>query len=162
MIQNYFSPLEFRVTIKRLPNIEFFTQRTSIPGINGTPVAMGSPLNRFYQTPDKLEYSNLDLSFIVDENMNNYLEVFNWITGITFPQNYKQYENINESKEGTKSDISVLILSSHKNAKIKVDYISCFPIALSQIELDTTQNDVVYPQANVTFQYDYFTISQIA
>ena len=76
MITNYFSPLEFVVTVKRLPNIEFFTQRTQIPGVSATPVAKPTPFNTMYETPDKLVYNNFDFSFIIDEKMNNYLEVY--------------------------------------------------------------------------------------
>lgn len=162
MITNYFSPLEFIVTVKRLPHIEFFTQRTQIPTISASPVEKPTPFNMMYETPDKLRYDNFNFSFIIDEKMNNYIEVYNWIKGITFPQNYGQFKEINESKEGRFSDISVLILNSSKNPSINITYKNCFPISLSEINLDTTQTDVIYPEATVTFQYDYYEIEQIS
>lgn len=161
MITNYFSPLEFIVTIKRLPNIEFFTQRTQIPSVSANPVEKPTPFNMMYETPDKLRYDNLNFSFIIDEKMNNYLEIYNWIKGITFPQNYDQFKAINESKEGRFSDISVVVLNSNKNPSIKITYKNCFPIALSEITLDTTQSDLIYPEATATFQYDYYEIEQL-
>lgn len=161
MITNYFSPLEFIVTVKRLPNIEFFTQRTQIPGVSASPVEKPTPFNVMYETPDKLRYDNFNFSFIIDEKMNNYLEIYNWIKDITFPQNYNQFKSINESKEGLISDISVLVLNSTKNPSIKITYKNCFPISLSEITLDTTAQDLIYPEATVTFQYDYYEIEQI-
>lgn len=161
MITNYFSPLEFVVSVKRLPHIEFFTQRTQIPGVSATPVEKPTPFNTMYETPDKLRYDNFNFSFIIDEKMNNYLEVYNWIKGITFPQNYGQFKEINESKEGRFSDISVLVLNSNKNPSINITYKNCFPISLSEITLDTTSSDLIYPEATVTFQYDYYEIEQI-
>ena len=161
MITNYFSPLEFIVSVKRLPNVEFFTQRTQIPGVSATPVEKPNPFNVMYETPDKLRYDNLNFSFIIDEKMNNYLEIYNWIKGITFPQNFDQFKAINESKEGRFSDISVLVLNSSKNPSINITYKNCFPISLSEVVLDTTSPDLIYPEATVTFQYDYYEIEQI-
>lgn len=161
MITNYLSPLEFRVAIKRLPNVEFFIQRTSIPGISADPAELPSPFNKTFQTPDKMTFNNLDLSFIIDENMGNYLEIFNWISGIASPRDFNQYKRISESDEGTISDITIQILNSHKNLNLEAKFINCFPISLSDINLDTTQSDVVYPEATATFAYDSFTIEKI-
>lgn len=162
MITNYFSPLEFIVTVKRLPHVEFFTQRTQIPGVSATPVEKPNPFNVMYETPDKLRYNNFEFSFIIDEKMNNYLEIYNWIKGITFPQNFGQYKDINESSEGRISDISVLVLNSSKNPSINITYRNCFPITLSDVTLDTTSSDLIYPEATVTFQYDYYEIEQVS
>lgn len=161
MITNYFSPLEFIVTVKRLPNVEFFTQRTTIPGISAQPVEKPTPFNRVFETPDKLTYDNFSFSFIIDEKMENYLEVHNWLKAISFPQNYQQFKTINESEEGLKSDITIVVLNSSKNPSITITFKNCFPISLSEVLLDTTSQDLTYAEANVTFQYDYYEISQI-
>lgn len=161
MISNYLSPLEFRVAIKRLPNVEFFVQRTSIPSISAQPVAMPSPFNKTFQGPDELQFSNLDLTFIIDENMSNYLEIFSWLNGITAPRNFNEYKTIEDSEYGLQSDITIQILNSHKNLNLEAKFLNCFPISLSEIALDTTQSDVVYPEATATFQYDSFSIVKI-
>ena len=159
MITNFFSPLEFQVTIKRMPHVEFFVQRTAIPSISGNPAVMPTPFNKLNFTPDKLEYNPLELTFIVDENMSNYIEVLNWIKGTTFPENYKQYRDLATSKEGISSDITILALNSHKNPVIRVDFSDCIPISLSEVVLDTTQADVIYPEATVVFSYNYFDVA---
>lgn len=159
MITNYFTPLEFQVNIKRLPNVEFFVQKTAIPGVSGNPAIMPTPFNRLNFTPDKLQYSPLELSFIVDEEMKNYIEVFNWIKGTTFPEQYEQYRRLAESDDGVDSDITIIAFNSHKNPSIKISFTNCQPTALSPLMLDTTQADLVYPEATVTFSYDYFNIT---
>ena len=161
MITNYLSPLEFRAIIKRLPNVQFFLQRTNIPSVNQNPVPIGSPLNRLWQTGDSLQYANFDFTFVVDEKMENYLEIFNWIRGTSFPEKNEQFAALKNSSEGIFSDITVQILTSHKNANLEITYKNCFPIALSDVVLDTTQLDVVYPEVTATFQYDYFNITRL-
>lgn len=158
MITNYFTTVEFLVTIKRLPEVEFFVQRTQIPGISANAPTSPSPFNRLVQTPDKLQYDPLELSFIVDEKMNNYLSVFSWIKGLTFPERYSQFKNLADSEHKIYSDISIVCLNSHKNPVLKIDFTDCIPVSLSLVNLDTTQTDVVYPEATVTFNYNYFNI----
>lgn len=158
---NYLSPLEFRVTVSRMPNVEFFTQSVQIPGVSVNPPETNNPFNRLVFTPEKLQYSPLALSFILDEKMANYREILSWIKGISFPQDYSQFDAINKSEEGLRSDISVLIMNSSKNPNIVVNYIDCMPVSLSGVRIDTTMQEPIYPTAEVEFAYNYFTIELI-
>ncbi len=161
IIPNYFSPLEFKVSIKRLPNVEFFTQRSMVPSISTSPIIQPTRFNPIFQTPDTVNFSNLDLTFIIDEDLNNYTEIFNWMISSAFPENHDQFNKIKNSPEGLFSDISVIIMNSKKNSNIEVSYKNCFPISLSDIQLNTTDNDVVYPEAIASFQYDSFSIKKL-
>jgi hypothetical protein len=161
MITNYLSPLEFQVTVKKLPNVEFFVQKFDIPSLSMSPPEVANPFNKLYQGADKITYSEINLSFIIDEKMENYKEVMDWMISITAPQSFDQYRGPSKNKEDMFSDVSVLILNSNKNANIRFDFTNCFPISLSSVALDTTQQDIIYPEASVTFQYDYFTMEVI-
>ena len=161
MINNYLSALEFEVTIQRIPNVEFFTQQINLPGVSSNPVETENPFNRLVWKPEKLQYAPLEISFIIDENMNNWMEIYRWMVGTTSPQNPKQFRDLKESKDGTVSDISVLILNNKKNANILFTYKDCFPFSLSPVNLDTKSPDVQHPKADVLFTYNYFTIKCI-
>jgi len=161
MITNYLSPLEFVVSVKRLPNVQFFTQKASIPSLNINPVDRATPFKMLHETGDKLTYGELNLSFIIDEKMNNYLEIYNWMLGIAFPEEFDQYKNLEESEYGTRSDISIVVMNSHKNPNIEVSFKDCFPISLGDVMLDTTSTDVQYPEASVTFIHNGYTIKQL-
>jgi hypothetical protein len=158
MITNYLQNLEFQITIERIPNVEFFTQKVNIPGISMTPVETSTPFNKLYQASDKLSYSEMSLSFIIDEKMKNYIEIFNWMTSISAPQSFEQYRGLPKEREKFSSDITILVLNSHKNPNLNFNFKNCFPISLGEISLDTTQTDLTYPEVTVGFQYDYFTI----
>jgi hypothetical protein len=158
---NYFSPLEFQVTIDRLPSVQFFIQQSSIPAISSAPVKVPSRLNAIYQQGDEVDFSNLELTFILDEKLLNYTEIFDWIIGSNFPNTHKQFNELNDSSFGLYSDISILIMNSKKNPHIRLTYKDCFPISLSDVSLNTTESDVVYPQATAIFQYDTFAIERV-
>jgi hypothetical protein len=161
IIPNFLSPIEFKVVIKRIPNVEFFTQRSMIPSISTNPIIQPTMFNPVFRTPDQVNFSNLDLTFIVDENMNNYIEIFDWMIAYAFPENHDQFKQLAESEEGLFSDISVIIMNSKKNSNIEATYKNCFPISLSDVQLNTTDQDVTYPEAVASFQYDTFSIKRL-
>lgn len=155
-ITNYLSPLEFELSIKRLPAVEFFVQRASIPGINMSFATQPAPFNNVFHSPDKLEYQELSITFIIDEKAHNYIEIFDWMHGLAFPQEYTQYRQLRDSREGLYSDIVLNIKNSAKKPNLRLQFLNAFPISLSEVMLDTTQPDIIYPEATVTFKYDSF------
>lgn len=162
MITNYLSPVGFKIVIDRLPNVEFFTQRVNIPSLSMSSPEQLSPIHKIYQVPDRIEYSDFDLSFIVDENMGNYNEILSWMEGLGNPQNSKQRSDLNSSKDGSRSDITVLIENSSRNANIEFNFTEAFPTALSGIALDATASDIIPPEVSVTFRYTNMTWKKIS
>lgn len=153
MITNYLSPISFKIVIDRLPHVEFFTQRVTLPSLSMNAPEQQSPIHRIYQTPDRVEYADLDLSFIADENMSNYEEILRWMEGMGTPDNTKQRADLQASKAGERSDISVIIENSARIGNLKFTFTEAFPTSISGIPLDVTNTDVQYPEVNVTFRY---------
>jgi hypothetical protein len=153
MITNYLSPVSFKVVIDRLPNVEFFTQRVNIPGLSMGAPQQVSPLHNIYRTPDRIEYAELDLSFIVDEQMNNYNEILSWMEGMGTPESSDQRLNLDKSKYGAVSDISIVIENSNRKPHLKFTFTEAFPLSLSGISLDVTGTDIIYPECSVTMRY---------
>lgn len=162
MHTNYLSPVGFKINVKRLPNVEFFTQKLTVPGITAGAPETPTPLSNIYNVGDRLVYQELDLSFIIDENMENYRECLNWMESITSTEDLAQYRNLARSDEGIVSDISITIMNSHKNANILFTFLNCFPVSLTGVPLDVTSPDVFYPEASMTFRYDRFTFQNIS
>jgi len=162
MITNYLSPVSFKIVIDRMPNVEFFTQRANIPGLStGAPQQL-SPLHNIYKTPDRVEYSELDISFVIDENMNNYGEILSWLEGMGSPESTDQRKILEKSKYGEVSDVSILIENSSRNPNIKFTFTECFPISLSPVGLDVTGTDIIYPEATVTFRFTNMRFEKIS
>lgn len=162
MITNYLSPISFTVTVERLPNVEFFTQKATIPGLTMTPTVQASPLKSLYNTPDRLEYGEFELSFIVDESMDNYFEILSWMEGMGPPESSTQFANLQKSKYGLTSDITLLVQNSNRRPNIKFTFKDCFPISLAAISLDVTQQDVFYPECNITFRHNGFKFEKFS
>lgn len=156
--QNFLSPIEFRFVIERLPYVTFFTQSLTLPGLNAQPVETATPFKKIYHTPDTLTYDEFSVNFRVNENMDNYLEIKNWLTAITFPESYAQYRDINSSEQSLYSDATVILMSNGRNPNMKYKFKDIFPIALSGIDMDTTTGDIEYVTSTATFQIASYEI----
>jgi len=159
---NFLSSVEFRFTIKRLPNVEFFIQGANLPGINTGYTTQPSPFKNIYRHGDKLEYDELILTCIVDEQMQSYIETWNWLESLAKPRSFDQYKAIKESEDGLYSDATLTILNSSKNANIEIQFEDLFPTAVSGIELDTKQTDVNPPTVTLTFRYNAYRINVLS
>lgn len=160
-INNYLSTGGFAIKIARLPNVEFFSQKVLLPGVTANPVETQTPLRKFYNVPDHINYADLDLTFIIDENMENYREIYEWLKGIGTPDTLEQYDRLQASAEGLVSDVTIMLLNSHKNPNVEFTFSNAFPIGLTPISLDLAQQDVVYAEATVTMRYDAFDIKKM-
>jgi hypothetical protein len=160
IINNYLSPTNFTISIEKLPNVEFFTQKLTIPDVTATATSLGTPLANMYEYGDRIEYGELTTTMIIDENMNNYKEILNWIEGYASPESSNQNKNFAQIR-GHESDIIATITNSHKNPNIRFVFKNCFPTSLGGVSLDVNVQDVAYATTAVTWRYDTFTMEQL-
>lgn len=164
--RNFLSPLNFKFRIKKAPGVNFFVQKLNIPSLSLQPVSIGNPFVAIPRAGDHIAYGDFSVTFKVDEDLQNYMEIFNWVTELGKPYNYEQYASIQArpvpSGEGIFSDIEIDILTSKRAANYAVVMEDAFPFDLSGIEFDTTFQDVEYVSATAMFKYKLFTIQQIS
>ena len=112
--RNFLSPLNFKFTIKKAPHVNFFIQKVNVPEINLKPPISTNPFVNIPYPGDHIDYSTLNITFKVDEDLQNYLEVHNWIKALGKPRDFSEYKEIQDKKswtgDGIYSDISVMVL----------------------------------------------------
>jgi hypothetical protein len=158
---NFLSTHRFQVVIWRAPAVQYFAQECNLPGI-----AMGNAVqpNPFVDLPipgDKVHFEDFNMTFPVDEQMQNYREIATWIIGLGFPRSYGQYAEIAQSQIGIKSDIGFMIMDSQFNPKHFVTFFDAFPTALSGINFDTKVADTTIPLATATFKYAFYQFDNV-
>ena len=183
---DYASPIQFRFKMTKLPNVEFFVQTANIPAITLGETSIETPLKEIPIPGDKIRYSSLDISFLVDENLNNYKEIHDWITGLGFPEDHKQFKNLlttgsdrfpgttsstaatgtsisqATSDGGTYSDAILTVLNSKNIAKTEIRFQNVYPTSLGGLSYDIKSSDVDYLQVSASFNYMYYDIVQIS
>jgi len=156
---NFLSPLGFRFVLNRAPNIEYFCQAATLPTISMVEAIQTNPFVNIPRPGDKISYEPFTLTFRVDEEMKNYLEIYNWIIGLGHPENFRQYKNLDTSRASIYSDGALIILNSNNNPIVRISFEDMFPLSLSPLAFDVTQTDIEYLQAEVTFRYRQFTVN---
>ena len=186
---DYASPIQFRFTCAKLPTVEFFCQTANIPGITLGTADVETSLKSIPFPGDKLTYGDLNVSFLVDENLNNYKELHDWLTGLGFPQSHSQFSSLlatghdrfPSSKVGTASvssdvgrttapldegasysDATLTVLNSKNIAKTEIRFHNVYPTQLGGLSYDIKASDVDYLQVNATFAYMFYEIVQIS
>jgi hypothetical protein len=183
---DYASPIQFRFKMTKLPTVEFFVQSANIPGITLGETTLPTPLKDISMPGDKLTYQSLDVSFLVDENLNNYKEIHDWMTGIGFPQDHKQFADVLAtgsdrfsrstastaavgsgkpaplSEGGIYSDATLIVLNNKNIAKTEIRFQNVYPTSLGSLSYDIKASDVDYLQVSASFNYMYYDIVQIS
>ena len=165
--RNYLAPVGFKFDITTLPSVNFYCQAANIPRISAGYPTVPTPFHDYPVTSDKMEFDELTIRFLVDEDMKNFSAVQNWIRGMTKPESFSQVNNyldsgpyrepgqryLNELSEGV-----LTILTSNFNPNISIKYEVIFPISLSGLNFDVDTNDIQYLTAEATFKYTIYNI----
>lgn len=159
--QNFLSPIEFRFTIKRLPNVSFYVQAATVPGLSMATTDQATPFKTIYRAGDKLQYDDFSVTVRLDEYMESYNEIFAWMVGLTKPESFDQYRKLQQSDDGLYSDATLIIFDSRKNPAIEVNFKDMFPISMSGVAMDTTQSGVVFATCEITFKHNGHSVTKI-
>jgi hypothetical protein len=180
---DYLSPTQFRFGIHQLPKVQFFTTAANIPGINMGEAIFPTPFKDIPIMGDKITYENLDISFIVDEFLENYQSLHEWITAIGFPSNRQQFSDFRSNKSNTPgnsvnpstdrvgtpsaanalfSDAYLMVLSNKNNPILQIDFRDLYPVSLSAISFTNDATDVDNIIATATFTYQIYEFTTIA
>lgn len=161
MQQNFLSPIGFRFTIKRLPNVSFYVQGATIPGLSMSPTQVQTPFKTLSLVGDKLQHEPFSVTVRLDEYMESYNEIFDWMVKATKNDSYDQYRQLANSDDGVYSDASLIILDSRGNPSLEVNFKDVFPISIGSVTFDTTQTDVNYVTSEISFEHNGHTVTRI-
>lgn len=117
-----------------------------------------TPYKDLYEPGDKITFDDFSLKFLVDENLENYLEIYKWIKGLGYPENLEQIYKLQTSKGGIYSDGTLQVLNSSQRPNFSVKYYDLFPYDLTTLLFDSTLTDSDPFTAEVKFKYTYFEI----
>ena len=163
--RNFLTGVAFKFNLTKLPKVDFFSNSTRIPELNLELTRQPSYLKNIDVPGERLTFGDLTLRFLVDENMENYLSVYNWLTGLGFPETTKEFKELTTDKDGQKDpkeafcDGSLRILNSNYREVGKVKFLDLFPTSLTSLDFDATNTDIQYFTAEATFKYTIYNLT---
>lgn len=155
---NFLSPLGFRFVLKRAPTVNFFCTQVTIPSFEIGEAVMPTPFKNIPLPGDKPRFGDLQINFKVDESLKNYLEIFNWLAKIGYPEKFEQYASVSSNPistgYGVVSDATVVVLNSAMDPTVEFRFENMFPRSISSLDFSTTESSVNYISATASFGFE--------
>ena len=171
---NYLSPVNFELLIEKIPKTRYNRVGATLPSINFSEATFNTPLAVESLVPgDKITFDPLTVRFIVDEDMKNYQEIYNWIMKLGPGIDTDDYQSlVNSTKTSTGkfsnadfsqmySDCILIVNTSSNNANLEIQFVDAFPTSLGSIDFVTDASEVEYAVCELTLRYTFFKISEI-
>ena len=181
---DYASPTQFKFGINQLPKVEYFVTEVNLPDISLGVAMQSTPFKDIPRPGEKLTYSPLTITFLVDEYLENYISLHDWLTGLGFPQKREQFSIHRDITSNTKqnnaiptppidrvgnavpertmySDAYLMILSNKNNPIVQIDFQDVFPISVGELAYTQSATDVEYLSMQASFQYNLFTLTTL-
>ena len=183
---DYATGTQWRLAFNRIPKTTWFCTAANIPGITLGESSYPTPMTDMFVTGDKLTFETLNITFIVDEELQNYREIWEWLVGIGAPKQHPQWTEaltkgdglttsftavgsdddmtvrdaaVNKATSTEKnlySDANLIIYSSKNQPKVEVKFSDMFPTSLSGLDYTQEATDVEYFKATASFRYMYY------
>lgn len=166
--RNYLANVGFNFTLARFPKVDFFSNTANLPGLTLGTVNAPNYLKELPLAGDRLVFEDFSLQFIVDEKMENYLAVHNWMRGLGFPNSIQDFKDLVTDDDGVQdmdrqySDGTLLVLNNQFNNIARVKFNGLFPYSLSGLQFDATDFDYTSITATVTFKYTIYNIETVS
>jgi hypothetical protein len=142
---------KFQVVIERFPAIEYYTQQVPIPGFSiGTPVQYTNNRYDLKRAGDKIEFEDVIVSFLVDENLQSIRSLLEW-TNLAVSSI--------DDEVTVYSDMSILLYTGNKAYNKRITFHNSFPYATSGTGLDITTPSDNPLSIDASFKYTHYTIS---
>ena len=169
--RNFLSPTGFKFAITRSPAAAFFCNQANIPSMDLGVAIQPTYLKDIEVPGDKLQFGDLTIRFMVDEDLFNYMEIQNWMRGLGYPEKLDQLSDLhkggklanqfNREGENIYSDATLQILSNNLIPRFQVFFRDVFPYSLTTVNFDATDTDIEYFTAEASFKYTVYNIQDM-
>ena len=174
--RNFLSPVGFKFGLQRSPGVAYFCNEANIPDMTLGEAIQPTYLRDIPTPGDKIQFGDLSLRFLVDEDLTNYMEIQNWIRGLGYPEETKEFNDLtkkgilsdgkafgNTKQDGDDiySDGTLQMMISNRVPKFHVKFSDLWPYSLTTMTFDATDTDIEYFTADVSFKYTIYTITDL-
>jgi len=178
-VYDYATSTQWRLVFNRIPKTTWFCTAANIPGITLGEAMFPTPFGTTSITGDQLTFETLNFTFIIDEELQNYRELWDWLIGLGAPIKHSQWSDVltkgdsgsikqsaapdsdsrqkaTSSESNLYSDGTLIVYNSKNIPKVNVKFKGLFPISLSALDYTQDATDVEYFKASASFRYLYY------
>ena len=181
---DYSQSNQFKVFLPIFPTVEWFVVRANVPSVQLGVADRYTPFVQLALVGDHITYGDFSMTFIVDENLKNYMEMYNWVKNIGFPFEHAQFNVLERPDYGNRSggqkynaendtyskvndddlysDIILQIMTAKNNLIAECFIYEAFPTTLGAIEYSQQETDMTYATCEVGFAYSWFDMKPVS
>ena len=166
--RNFLQATGFSFTVNRARHLGFYGNSINVPGLVLGTLEQPSYTRMIPRPGELLEFNDLRIRFLIDQGLENYTEIQNWMRGIGFPESLQEIYDFqkdgpidNGGIQNLYSDGTLTILNGINRPMFSVNFKDIFPYSLSDITFDATATDVEFLTAEVLFKYSVYNITDV-
>lgn len=145
---------DFLLTLEPLPTVNFWIQDFQLPSINVEAMRLEHSSIDFPSYGEKANFDPVTVSFIVDENWDNWMEAYNLMFNAVHPNKPQLRQNL-------KFDATVTLLRGNKDGIARLKLIDCVPTILEGVAFDAGAAEAVPMQSSLTMEFSYMLVEAI-
>jgi hypothetical protein len=161
--KSFLSNNKFEFVINRLPNVRFFIQSINLPSVGLLNTQVPNPYVTAQIPGNQLTFEGLTITYMMDENMAGWQEIYNWITNLGNPQGLDKLGTLTKVPGKTNSvtsDASLLIKTNANNPSIRIEFKDLFPSELGGVQFSSTESQD-FLTSTISFLYDHYTVTRL-
>jgi hypothetical protein len=168
-------PTNHVMQFSRLPMTTFVVQEVSLPGVTARPSTVNGPGMMIHHLADKLVYEPLTVTFMMDEELRAWRELYAWLLGATggYDRSVIVAEFIDEQinyvwpeKAQYRQDMAarttaaLTIINPAKIPMLRVVFNNLYITGLSALSFSTKETDTISStmSCTATFEYDWYSV----
>lgn len=154
---NLLQPTKFLLTFDRIRSTTYFCQTVQVPAVSLGEVTRATPFLDMFSPGTKLDYSPLDINFLINEDMESWKNLYDWFLSIADPDGFEKRDHGKELQDNKHfSDATLTILNNLNNPILRIQFTNCFPLTMGSIQFDTTQGADTILTCDATFRYQSY------
>ncbi len=143
----------FEFVFSNLPNITYTLNEVQLPGLTMSNPEVQTIFNNVPFGADASTFDPLSISFLVQEDFANYLEIHDWMRAISFPDSFEDRQDLIRF-EGTNHFGFLTINDSYNRPIYRFHFHNIIPSSIGALGLQASDSNDIF--ANATFNYTIF------
>lgn len=158
---NFLQDVGFHFDCRFLPSLSDWIQQVNLPGIMNNEVKTPSPFITINQGGDSLRFETLQIEFKVDENMQNWTEVFDWMIATAPTEDFVSRANWLKKNATVLAPGVLTILNNSAKPILRFSFDELSPVALGGMKLRSNAEGIQYVSSYLDLSFTKYRYERV-
>ena len=144
---NILRDMQFKFEIDIFPHVSYHLRDIQLPSVSVDQPIFSTPHRDVTIPGSKIIFDPLTITFLVDDDLQNWKEIYYWLIGSTFKEH--KYKDVF-------SDGTLHILNGDLTPKTSIKFINCHPTMIGDLTFDSGSTEPQSLMGLIMLDYDYY------